>query len=359
MSTRYIISAVVLAAVIGTAGYVYSTNQTHQSPLQNTSAMTQTSPAQTIPPAPDALSAPLNDLAPAAGAPTAGASVATGAATVPSPQVIVAEFGDQKITKKDVEDLYNAIKERAGGQAPPMDDIFWMLTDQIVASRLIIEDAKKASLDISPEVIEALKAAREQIVQEAYIRNLFTPLDTEEALRPYYDAYVAGFKGQEEVHARHILVEKEEEAKDLIKQVKAGTSFDDLAKKFSQDPGSKENGGDLGFFTEDAMVPEFAKAAFAMKAGDVSAEPVKTQFGWHVIKVEERRPRQAPSFEEAKPQLQMQAQQEIIQKKITELRNSASITYPENKDIPPRPDDAPDNGNAPSVEAPVEEMPAQ
>ncbi len=327
MTRRYVIPAFVLAVILGGATVLVSAGSTRAEPAPAAAAPAQT-PAQT----------------PAA-APTAAAAVA-------SPKV--AEVAGEAITKNDVEQLYGAIKQRAGDAAPPLDKVFWMLTDQIVASRLIIAQAKAQDLDATPDVQNALKMAHEQILQEAYVRKLFTGLDSDESLKPRYDAMVAAYKGQEEVHARHILVETEDEAKALIAKLAAGADFAQLAKENSKDPGSKDQGGDLGFFAQDAMVPEFAAAAFALQPGKMTEAPVKTQFGWHIIKVDERRPRQAPPLAEVKQQLMAEAQQEKLQETIASLRAAANVKLFPVDGMPPVPTaDAKAPAAAPAAPAPA------
>lgn len=310
MRTKYVVSALVLVAVIGGTGYLMG---------QNRVVPALTSPAQAEATAPAA--------APAA-APSAD-----------NPKI--AEVAGQTILKNDVTQLYDIIKQRAGTNAPPLDQVFWMLTDQIIASRLIIKEAQAQKLENSPEVINALKMAQEQIVQEAYVKKLFEGLDNEAALRAAYDKAAEAYKGQEEVHARHILVDSEEAAKAIIDKLNHGGDFAALAKEQSKDPGSKENGGDLGFFAKDAMVPEFAQAAFALQKGQTTATPVKTAFGWHVIRVEDRRPATPPTFEQMKPQLLSQVQQEKLVATINGLRAAANVQRFAAPGVPALPADAP------------------
>lgn len=306
MASRYVIPAVVLAIVAGGVGYWVAKDDLV------TTAVAETTPAA----------------APVSREPTAS-----------NPKV--AEVGGEVILKSDVDQLYTAIKQRAGASAPAQDQVFWMLVDQIVASRLIIQAATKENLQATAEVQNAVKMATEQIVQEAYVQSLFKGLDNDAALRPLYDKVVESMKGQEEVRARHILVADEAKALDLIKQINAGAKFEDLAKANSMDPGSKENGGDLGYFTKDSMVPEFANVAYALSKGQISQTPVKTQFGYHIIKVEDRRPRTPPTFAEARPQLLAQAQQEKLQAAITALREAGRIERFAAAGVPPVPAETP------------------
>lgn len=320
MRTSYVVSALILVAVIGGVGYKMGE--------------TQTAPALTTP----AIAAEPAATAPAPAAPAA----ATATATADNPKI--AEVAGQSIMKSDVTQLYDVIKQRAGENAPPLDQVFWMLTDQIIASRLIIKEAQAQHLENTAEVQNAMKMAQEQIVQEAYVKSLFTDLDNETALRTAYDAAIQQYKGQEEVHARHILVDSEEAAKAIIDKLNHGGDFAQIAKEQSKDPGSKDNGGDLGFFAKQAMVPEFAEAAFAMQKGQTSAAPVHTSFGWHVIRVDDRRPMTPPTFEQMKPQILSQMQQEKLVATINGLRAAANvhlIAAPGVPALPAAPDAAP------------------
>ncbi|MCW5770881.1 MAG: peptidylprolyl isomerase, partial [Rhodospirillaceae bacterium] len=136
---------------------------------------------------------------------------------------------------------------------------------------------------------------------------------------------VKAYKGDEEIRASHILVKTEQEAKDIIVQLEKGADFAKLAKEKSIDPSKERNSGDLGFFTKDQMVKEFADAAFAMKKGETTKAPVKTQFGWHVIRVTDRRTKDAPKFDEVKDQLRQKLAESIAQEEITKLRSAAKI----------------------------------
>ena len=140
-----------------------------------------------------------------------------------------------------------------------------------------------------------------------------------------YDQDIAGKPGEEEVHAKHILVDNEAEAKKIIAELKGGARLRALAKQYSKDPSGAQQGGDLGFFKKDEMVPEFAAAAFALQPGQVSPEPVHTQFGWHVILLVERRRAEPPSFDQAHDELRQKMIQEGVQKAVAKARASASV----------------------------------
>ena len=143
---------------------------------------------------------------------------------------------------------------------------------------------------------------------------------TDEAMKKVYDEAAKQISGEQEVHARHILVETEDEAKAIKAELKKGADFAELAKKKSKDPGAAD-GGDLGFFTKDQMVPEFSAVAFALEPGKIS-DPVKSQFGWHIIKVEEKRNRKAPDFDQVKPQIETYVTRKAQAEYVAKLRES-------------------------------------
>jgi peptidyl-prolyl cis-trans isomerase C len=146
---------------------------------------------------------------------------------------------------------------------------------------------------------------------------------TDEAMKKVYAEAAKQIEGEQEVHARHILVESEDEAKAIEAELKKGADFAELAKKKSKDPGAAD-GGDLGFFTKDQMVPEFSTVAFALEPGKIS-DPVKSQFGWHVIKVEEKRNRKAPDFEQVKAQIETYVTRKAQAEYVAKLRESAKV----------------------------------
>ena len=147
---------------------------------------------------------------------------------------------------------------------------------------------------------------------------------SDEAEHKLYDEAIKQVKAEEEVHARHILVVSEDEAKAILAQLKGGADFVALAKEKSKDPGSAESGGDLGYFTKEQMVPEFAEVAFKLGKGQLS-DPVKTQFGWHVIKVEDKRIRPTPTFEQVKPQIENYVAHRAQAEMVENLRKSATV----------------------------------
>ncbi len=168
-------------------------------------------------------------------------------------------------------------------------------------------------------------AAQEQALETALLHKEIGPLVSDAALRARYDADIAGKPGAEEVHARHILVPDEATAKKIIDDLNKGADFAALSKQYSKDPGAAQQGGDLGFFKKDEMVPEFADAAFALQPGQTDQTPVRTQFGWHVIQVIERRTDKPPSYEQASQELRQKMIQEAVQKAVTQARSEVKV----------------------------------
>lgn len=205
----------------------------------------------------------------------------------------------------------------------PMQMLYTPLLNQLVDRKLIAAQAEREKLGDNAEVQRRLAVQRERVLQEAFLARELSEKVTEDRLRQHYDKTMKDSPRDEEVRARHILVDEEAKAKKLSADAKGGADFGALAKANSKDPGGA-NGGDLGFFKRDQMVPEFATAAFAMKVGEISS-PVKTQFGWHVIKVEERRAAKAPSFEETAEEMKEQLAEEVIGQMLAGLRSKAKV----------------------------------
>ena len=188
---------------------------------------------------------------------------------------------------------------------------------------MVTQAADKKNLGDNPDFKRRLAFLRNKLLMGYELQREAKTALTDEALHQTYDEAVRSMAGQEEVRARHILVDDESEAKSVLEQLKSGADFAALAKEKSKDPGAAE-GGDLGYFTKDQMVPEFADVAFKMYPGQLS-NPVKTQFGWHVIKVEDRRTKQPPEFDKVKDQLEAYLARKAQTDFITKLRQSAKV----------------------------------
>jgi peptidyl-prolyl cis-trans isomerase C len=188
---------------------------------------------------------------------------------------------------------------------------------------MVTQAADKKNLADNPDFKRRLAFLRNKLLMGYELQQEAKTALTDEALHQTYEEAVKSMAGQEEVRARHILVEGEDEAKAILEQLKGGADFATLAKEKSKDPGAAE-GGDLGYFTKDQMVPEFADVAFKMYPGQLS-NPVKTQFGWHVIKVEDKRTRQPPEFEKVKDQIEAYLARKAQSDFIAKLRQSAKV----------------------------------
>jgi peptidyl-prolyl cis-trans isomerase C len=188
---------------------------------------------------------------------------------------------------------------------------------------MVNQAAEKKKLADNPEFKRRLAFLRNKLLMGYELQEEAKAAINDEALQQTYNDAVKSIGGQEEVRARHILVESEDEAKTLLDQIKGGADFATLAKEKSKDPGAAE-GGDLGYFTKDQMVPEFAEVAFKMYPGQLS-NPVKTQFGWHIIKVEDKRTKQPPEFEKVKDQIEAYLARKSQSEFISKLRQSAKI----------------------------------
>jgi peptidyl-prolyl cis-trans isomerase C len=188
---------------------------------------------------------------------------------------------------------------------------------------MVTQAADKTNLADNPDFKRRLAFLRNKLLMGYELQQQAKTALTDEALHKTYDEAVRSMAGQEEVRARHILVDGEDEAKAILEQLKAGADFAALAKEKSKDPGAAE-GGDLGYFTKDQMVPEFADIAFKMYPGQLS-NPVKTQFGWHVIKLEDKRTKQPPEFEKVKDQIEAYLARKAQTEFIAKLRQSAKV----------------------------------
>ena len=217
-------------------------------------------------------------------------------------------------------------KQAAGSGRPDTPESRKAIVDQLALQMVVADEAIKKGLDKTPEVAEQIDAMRQSILANAYVRDFIksSPV-TDDMLKAEYDRVKATVSGVE-YKARHILVEKESDAKDIIARVRKDPgSFAKLALEKSKDPGSKANGGDLGWFDAGGMVPEFGAAVSKLEKGKVTQEPVKTQFGYHVILLEDSRPIQAPPLEDVKPQLTQQLQQQNLKKQLDALKAGAKI----------------------------------
>ncbi len=235
--------------------------------------------------------------------------------------------------------------------ATKKDNVLSFLIDM----KIVAKAAEDKKVENNEDFKKRLAFTRARLLMDSLLASEGKAGTTEEAMKKVYEDASKQITGELEVHARHILVETEDEAKAVAEELKKGADFAELAKKKSKDPGASD-GGDLGFFTKDQMVPEFSVVAFALEPGKVS-DPVKSQFGWHIIKVEEKRSRKAPDFEQVKPQIETYVTRKAQADYVAKLREAAKVerldkpAEPAKTDAKPeaaKPDAAKDSKMAPA-----------
>lgn len=277
--------------------------------------------AQTAAPASPAQTAPAATPAPAE-APAAAAPGTAPGATIATADPVVAKVNGQPIHLSDLQAAAQGLPPDAHNMPPAT--LYPMLLEQMIDGQALVIEARNAGLPDDPAVRRQMSSAADRVLETAMLSKVVGPTVTDDAVRARYQRDVASKPGEDEVHARHILVDNEDLAKKIIVELKGGADFAALAKQYSKDPGGDHN-GDLGFFKKDEMVPEFAAAAFAMQPGQVSETPVHTQFGWHVIQVIERRKSAAPTFEEARDGLRQKMIQQGIQQALADARGKVTV----------------------------------
>jgi peptidyl-prolyl cis-trans isomerase C len=235
---------------------------------------------------------------------------------------VVAKVNGVEIHESDLAMAEEDMGQQAQ-QLPPdakREQMIAYLADVIIAAKAA-EDKKVAD---QKEFKSRLTFIRNKLLMETLLQDVGKAAVTPEATKKVYDEASKQMGGEEEVHARHILVPTEDEAKAVLAEIKKGTDFAELAKQKSKDPGAAAEGGDLGYFTKDQMVPEFAAVAFKLDKGQVS-DPVKTQFGWHIIKVEDKRKKPVPEYAKVKDQIETYVQRKAQAEYIGKLRETAKI----------------------------------
>lgn len=244
------------------------------------------------------------------------------------PDYVIMKIGSDEVKRSELEKVWKVIFP--GGNAPDFDTLDSRVKNNLLRGvaneHMLLKEAKKSPLVDSPTVKDRLRTAENQILIQEFLKEKTKEAVTEEKLKALYDTQIKNRPAsQEEVHARHILLKTEADAKAIAKKLKKGGDFAAVAKEKSEDKASGSSGGELGWFTADRMTPEFSKAAFALKKGEVS-EPVKTDFGWHVIKLEDRRVAPPPSFESLKEELKNQLGREAVAAYIADLSKNQTVT---------------------------------
>jgi peptidyl-prolyl cis-trans isomerase C len=235
----------------------------------------------------------------------------------------IASVNGQYISKKTLEDLEKDLAQRSQGQAPAFPKE--KLVDELVQREILVQDAVQKKLDQAPETVAQLDAARKAILTQASLQNFLkaNPI-TDADIKKEYDSKVGGANGTE-YKASHILVKTEDEAKKLIAELDKGEKFSKLANKHSLDAKESQNGGDLGWFNPSQMVAPFSEAVAKLEKGKYTKAPVQTQFGWHIISLEDSRKQAAPPLEAVKEQLTPMLQRQKIQNMVEGLRKQAKV----------------------------------
>ncbi|MDR6951995.1 peptidyl-prolyl cis-trans isomerase C [Ancylobacter sp. 3268] len=294
-------------------------------------------------------------------APAASTQAPAQTAPAQAADTVLATVNGTAITRADV----TAAAAELGPNLPPQ--IQGPARDEYVLGFLIdltamAQAAEAQKLDETADFKRQLEFIKKRVLMQAALEQAAKAAVTDEALKKTYDEALKQQKPEEEVHARHILFRAdandkaaseaaEKKAKDVEARLKKGEDFAKLAGELTEDPSGKQDGGDLGFFTKDQMVPEFAEKAFSMKPGDIS-EPVKTQFGWHVIKVEEKRQKPLPTFDEVRPQIEQylvqKAQADAVQKTRDAAKVEKTAAAPKPSDLTTQPPAAPADAPKPA-----------
>lgn len=231
---------------------------------------------------------------------------------------VAAVVNGKNITVAEIKDAYNmnpAIKAKV-----PFNEFYEKTLDVFVDGELVYQAAVADKVIETPEYQKQLKAAKEELARKVYLEKKVDKMVSDDQLKKVYADYKKSFKAEKEVKAKHILVDSEAKANEVIGKLNKGGNFDKLAKEYSKEP------ADLGYFPKEAMVPEFANAAFALKKGQYTKAPVKTQFGYHVIKVEDIRDAKPQPYEKIKPQLKGMMAQGAMGKVFEDINKNAKVT---------------------------------
>ena len=245
------------------------------------------------------------------------------APAAPSPDIVVGTVNGQPITEGDLA-LALADLDPQFSRLPPEQRRAAAMS-AIIEIKVLAAKAAEEGLDKTPEFQRRITFLRDRTLHSALVEADVAGKITDEEIRARYDQEIANTPPVNEVKARHILVKTKEEAQDIIKQLDGGADFEKMANEKTNDPSGKASGGDLGWFGPGQMVPEFEKAAFALNAGEYTKEPVQSQFGWHVIKVEDKRVKQPPAFEQVKDQVRSLLLREKYFALVKSVRDAATV----------------------------------
>ncbi|HRJ67794.1 MAG TPA: peptidylprolyl isomerase [Alphaproteobacteria bacterium] len=233
---------------------------------------------------------------------------------------VAAVVNGDKILTKDVDKAIGML----GLKGKEAQEVQGEVLNQIINEKLIEDAIIKANIEQNPEYTKRLDMLKLQLQRQVFLEEQIKDKITDKYVKAEYEKFAKQNKGKTEIRARHILVPSEQEALQVIKDLDGGADFVELAKKRSSDT-SSVRGGDLGYFIKEEMVPEFSKEAFALKTGSYSKKPVKTQFGWHVVKVEDKRDRAVPKYEQVAEPIRQKLGNDAVRKMVEGLRKSADV----------------------------------
>lgn len=241
---------------------------------------------------------------------------------------VILEVDGEKIKYSEVVTIWSAMFPQ--GTAPDFsrfdEKVRQNVLRGIISEKLIHTEVKASGIENSAEVKEMLEKLKTKLVAQTFLEKKAGEKVTDASVRAEYDKRAKEKKGTKEIHARHILLKSEDEAKAIKEQLDGGANFEKLAREKSGDTASGTRGGDLGYFGDDEMIPEFTKAAFAMDKGEVS-DPVKTEFGWHIIKLEDKRDAQMPPFEDMDNALREELKANALKSYLNDLIDTAKVSY--------------------------------
>ncbi|MCB1783464.1 MAG: peptidylprolyl isomerase [Alphaproteobacteria bacterium] len=271
------------------------------------------------------------------------------ASAQPDDSPTLATVDGSKITRNEVFALLQNMPQQM--QQMPSEQLLPMAIEQEINNKIIDNKAANANLTNDTQVLQQMANVKQQLIRAKFLENEVNKKMTEDRVKAAYEDYVKNFPKTEEVKAAHILVDSEAKAKEIIAKLEKGADFAELAKENSKD-GTAKNGGDLGYFAKADVVPEFAEAAFSTEKGTYTKKPVKSNFGYHIIKVEDKRIRPPADFATAKPYLEQELRRKILDEIVMDWRNKAQI---ERFDINGNPLKPEDQAAAQSESAPAQE----
>lgn len=236
---------------------------------------------------------------------------------------IVATVNGQPVRLSELEIAQQSLPQQYRNM--PLQAVFPALLERLIDSKLVVQEGKKNKTNEDPAFKRRMAFVEDQVLQDFWIQREIAKMVTAERIQERYQERLKSMPSEDEAHARHILVATEDEAKALIAELKKGAAFDKLAKEKSTDKASGAEGGDLGWFKKSDMVKEFADAAFNLKKGELSETPIKTQFGYHVILVEDRRTAPPPALEELAEQIREELAREAVTNRLDKMRSTAKV----------------------------------